>query len=324
LFGSVSSAEQRGAVVVLEGEADRLAVVLEVEHEAIMLLRMRTVQARQGLHRLDARQRLVHIHRVQQRLVVAGLELVGADQEAVRVALDLFGDFAAREAVERRLAHLAATVVVLAREGDDRLVGTLALRQVRLEGVEVLDGPLDAARDHHRPRLPANLAGRQHLLVEVVHHDLGLEPDGVVVALDVMAQLLLCLAGVELGVVRRLLDQLVVALHRRVALEHVEDEALLDRLLHGVAVEGAVLDLAFGVGRQRLAENLQRLVLGRSGESEVAGVGQHLACRHALFEGAFTVSSGSGPASSSSAGAPSAWLIAAVVLARPGWSAPRQ
>jgi hypothetical protein len=107
---------------------------------------------------------------------------------------------------------------VLAREGDDRLVRALALRQIRLEGVEVLDRPLDAAGDHHRPRLPADLAGGQHLLVEVVHHDLGLEPDRVLVALDVAAQLLLRLLGVELRVVLDLLDQLVVAVHRRVVL----------------------------------------------------------------------------------------------------------
>ena len=109
--------------------------------------------------------------------------------------------------------------------------------------MEVLDGALDAARHHHRPRLPADLVQRQHLLVEVVHHDLGLEPDGVVVALDVAAQLLLRPLGVELRVALDRLDQLVVAVDRRVVLEHVQDEALLDRLLHRVAVEGAVLDL---------------------------------------------------------------------------------
>ncbi len=132
---------------------------------------------------------------------------------------------------------------MLAGEGDDGLVGALALGEIRLEGVEILDGPLDAAGDHHGPRLAADLAGRQHLLVEVVDHDLGLEPDGVVVALDVAAQLLLGLLGVELRVVLGLLDQLVVAVHRRVALEHIEDEAFLDRLLHRVAVEGPVLNL---------------------------------------------------------------------------------
>ena len=64
---------------------------------------------------------LVHVHRVQQRLVVAGLELVGTDQEAVRVLLDLVRDLAGRKAVERRLGHLLAAVLVLAGEGHDRL-----------------------------------------------------------------------------------------------------------------------------------------------------------------------------------------------------------
>ena len=128
---------------------------------------------------------------------------------------------------------------MLAGEGDDGLIRTLALGEIRLEGVEILDGPLDAAGDHHRPRLAADLVQRHHLLVEMVHHDLGLEPDGVVVALDILAQLLLRPLGVELRVALDLLDQLVVAVHGRVALEHVEDEALLDGLLHRVAVERA-------------------------------------------------------------------------------------
>ena len=38
---------------------------------------MGPVEPGERLHRLDARERLVHVHRVQQRLVVAGLELVG-------------------------------------------------------------------------------------------------------------------------------------------------------------------------------------------------------------------------------------------------------
>ena len=60
-----------------------------------MLLRMGAVEPGERLHRLDAGERLVHIHGVQQRLVVAGLELVGADQKAIRVFLDPVGDFAA-------------------------------------------------------------------------------------------------------------------------------------------------------------------------------------------------------------------------------------
>jgi hypothetical protein len=52
------------------------------------------------------------------------------------------------------------------------------------------------------------------------------------------------LLDVELGVAFDRLGQPVVALDRRVVLQHVEDEAFLDRLLHRVAVEGPVLDLA--------------------------------------------------------------------------------
>ena len=52
-----------------------VGVVEKVEHEHVVLLGVRPVEARQGLHRLDAGQRLVHVHGVQQRLIVAGLEL---------------------------------------------------------------------------------------------------------------------------------------------------------------------------------------------------------------------------------------------------------
>ena len=194
------------------------------------------------------------------------------------IFLDLVGDLAAGEAVERGLGHLRAAVLVLAGEGDDGLVRALALLQVVAHRVVVLDRPLDAAGDHHRPGLAADLLQAHHLLVEVVDHDLGLQPDRVVVALDVLAQLLLGPLGVELRVVFDRLDQLVVARDRRVALQHIQDEPLLDGLLHRVAVEGPVLGLAAVL--IRLAEDFQRLVLGRGGEGEVAGVGQQLAGLH--------------------------------------------
>ena len=72
---------------------------------------------------------------------------------------------------------------MLAGERDQRLVAALALGQVVADGVVVLDRALDAAGDHHRPRRAADLALRQHLVVEVVDHDPGLEPDRGVAAL---------------------------------------------------------------------------------------------------------------------------------------------
>ena len=88
-------AEDRRAVVVRERRLRSCRCrSWKSSTKHVVLLRVRAVEPRERLHRLDAREQLVHVHRVQQRLVVAGLELVGADQEAVRVLLDLVGDLA--------------------------------------------------------------------------------------------------------------------------------------------------------------------------------------------------------------------------------------
>ncbi len=73
--------------------------------------------------------------------------------------------------------------------------------------MEVLDGSLDAACDHHGSRLSANFPRSNNLLVKVIHHDLGLEPDRVVVAFHVMPQFLFRSLGVELRVFVSLFDQ---------------------------------------------------------------------------------------------------------------------
>ena len=70
---------------------------MKVEHEHVMFLRVGAVESRQGLHRFYAGKLLVHVHRVQQRLVVAGLEFVGANQEAVGIFLNLVSDLAETE-----------------------------------------------------------------------------------------------------------------------------------------------------------------------------------------------------------------------------------
>jgi hypothetical protein len=49
----------------------------------------------------------------QRRLVVTGLEFVGANQEPKWIALDLPGNIATREPIERGLADLRSTVLIL-------------------------------------------------------------------------------------------------------------------------------------------------------------------------------------------------------------------
>ena len=150
--------------------------------------------------------------------------------------------------------------------------------------MKILDRPFDAACNYHGTRLPPYFVGGQHLLVKVIHHNLALEPDGVVVTFDVPMQFLFCFFGIEFRIILNLLDQFVVALDGGVALEHIKDKPLIDRLLHGVAVEGAVLHLAFNVGRQRFTKHFEGFVFGCCRESEVAGVGQHFAGSHTFFE----------------------------------------
>ena len=57
---------------------------------------MGAVQPRQGLHGLNAGEPLVDVHAAQQRLIEAGLELVGHEQDLILVALEGFADVAAR------------------------------------------------------------------------------------------------------------------------------------------------------------------------------------------------------------------------------------
>ena len=114
--------------------------------------------------------------------------------------------------------------------------------------------------------------------MEVVHHDLSLETDRMIVALDIVAEFLGSTPDIELWIGFDRLDELVIAIDRHVVLEHIEDKALLDGLLHCVAVEGSVFGLS--ITGDRLAENLQCLVLGSCCECVVAGIRQHLSSFH--------------------------------------------
>jgi hypothetical protein len=82
---------------------------------------------------------------MEQRLVIAGLELVCADQEPVRILLDLVNDLARWKPIQGRLAHLHTAELVLAGESDNRFVTALALAQVVANGVEILNRALDPA-----------------------------------------------------------------------------------------------------------------------------------------------------------------------------------
>ena len=159
-------------------------------------------------------------------------------------------------------------------EGYDCPEGQLPLGDAVVDGQVVVDGPVHPVGHDHGPGLAAHQPGAEDGFVEVVNHDLGLGTDRVLVALDIVPETPLGPPGVELGVVVDLLDEVEVALDAAIVLEDVQDEPLLDGLLHRVDVEGEVLHRPVGLGR-RLSEEFQGPVLRGCREGEVAGVAQH-------------------------------------------------
>ena len=130
------------AVVGLEGGADLLGVVAEVEDERAVLVRVDPVEPGQGLHGVQARQRLVDVHGVELRLVEAGLVLLGDDEDLVLVGVEHVGHLGLGDAVELGLGDLVAVDVELAGEGDEHadvgvavVVDVLGQRPVVAHGV---------------------------------------------------------------------------------------------------------------------------------------------------------------------------------------------
>ncbi len=136
--------------------------------KGVVLARDHAVEARQRLHRLHAVEPLVHVHRAQQRLVEAGLVLVGHQQhlvvgrgEALRQLL-LADRLAAHHiGVHPRLGVFQAGVRIAHRaaEGHQRAdVRVAVLGDVALEGLLVAHRVQARGRSPPSP-WPARRAG---------------------------------------------------------------------------------------------------------------------------------------------------------------------
>ena len=133
-------------------------------------------------------ERLVDVHGVEKRLVVAGLELVRADEEPIRVLLECLRDLGGREPVQRSFVSRSfRPILEVSRKSDDCPVsGSCAPSGKYANGVEVLDRALRSPLVTTIARAwPSILCCADHLLVEVIDHDLSLQPDRVVVPLDI-------------------------------------------------------------------------------------------------------------------------------------------
>ena len=199
---------------------------------------MYPVQARECLYRLDVAQRLVHIHGVEQLVVVTCLKLVGHDQEAIAVGVECLFYLRRGKLVELCLVVALATIFFRARKGNDCLVGTVALGQQLLDGKEVIDGTLYTIAYHHAPCLTAYLVA--HAPVEVFHHDACLLLYRFGTALHPCTELLGGLVLVKHGVCLGILQYLVEAVVSGVILRNVKNKPFLYGLFHAVEVEGTM------------------------------------------------------------------------------------
>ena len=270
-------AQFRAFVVRLERFADFVAVVHEIQHEGVLLVRVGAVQAREGLHGLDAGQALVHIQGVQQGLVETGLVLLGHQQHLVIPGGEALGQFRLPNA----LVHLhfgvgnAGGFVVFhgageRHEGFDVIV---LLLDVVVEAQFVAHGLQARTGDHHRLRPPTNLVAGERL--KVFHHHPRFLVDVVRMELHIPRQSAGGLLAFHVGVFVARLEQLVVAVVGNVVSQHVQNEAFFNGLAHGVAMGGFAI----------APEDLERLVLRRGGEGEETQVRLPPALRHAEEQG---------------------------------------
>ena len=180
--------EEGGLVVRLEGLLDLIGLVGEVENHRAVLGGVGAVQARQRLDGVHAAELLVDVHRVEQRLVEAGLELVGDHQEAVlglvelRGRLPLANDPFLSGRVHAGLRVGRTPVVDRSGEGDERLPGVALLLQVAVQGEPGAHRVQARARDDHRLGAAGDLSRDQ--LGEVLHADGDLLADGVRMEFD--------------------------------------------------------------------------------------------------------------------------------------------
>src|ERR1041385_4690558 len=99
---------------------------------------------------------------MQKRLIVAGLKLVGADQEPVRLLLESVGNVLGWEAVQGRFADRFSAVLVLTRECHNGSIWTFRLDKLVDVRMEICERPLDAGGHDHRPSLTADLLQRDN------------------------------------------------------------------------------------------------------------------------------------------------------------------
>ncbi len=229
-------------VVRQEGVENVLGVVEEVEDEGRLAVAEGTVQTRQGLDAVHTLELLVHVHGAQLGLIEAGLVLVGGDHHVEVLGVEGFREVTPAQAgIEQAAAfrHLFGNHSVrqhAAGEGHQRVhIGVAHLLHIGLHSQLVAHRLLPAAGDHHGLGLAAQQVA--DIGAEVLDDHLHLLADVVRVQAHPARQLHARLLAVHLVVVPVRVGDLPGGAVGGVVLQHIEDEAFLDGLTHGIQVE---------------------------------------------------------------------------------------
>jgi len=266
LVGVGAVLKLRGLEEGREGLPDVFGRVAEVENEGVLLARPGAVQAGECLHRMEACEFLVDIHGDEFRLVEPGLVFLGDDKDLVFRAVEPAGQFGRGEAVRARLGPCVAVDVEIAGEGDQGPdVGVFPIRDVSVQALPVAQGVF--ARPGHDHRLCLTVEFPGDVATEVFDDHLDLPFDGGRVQRGITGDTGPGLASAKLRIVLDGLFEPVIGLIGRVVPEHVQNEAFLDCLTHGIEVEG--VGFAVGTG---VAEAFQCDVAGCCGEGEEGDV----------------------------------------------------
>ena len=257
----------------LEGFADLVAVVDEVKNESVLLEGMGAVQPGKGLNGLDAGQSLVDVHRVQQGLIEARLVLLGNEQHLVLLGCEVLGQLLLPHAFVHLHLGVGRTgeLVVLddPRERHQRLDRIPLLLDVAVKALFVANCFEPRPGHDHRLGTSADFVTRGR--VEMLDHDFRLLCDVVWMQVHEAGKRTGGLLAFHVRVVFTRLEKPVIRGVVRVVLQDVENEPLLDRLAHGVAVRGLAA----------APEDLERLVFRRRRKGEKAQVGLPAPLGHA-------------------------------------------
>ncbi len=229
------------------------------------------------MHAVHALQLLVHVHGAQLGLIEAGLVLVGGDHHVEVLGVEGFRQVAPVQAgVEQAAAfrHLFGNHPVrqhAAGKSHQRMHIVVAhLLHIGLHRQLIAHRLLAAAGDHHGLGLAAQQVA--DIGAEMFDDHLYLLADVVRVQAHPARQLHARLLRVHFLVVAVRVGDFPGRTVGGVVLQHIEDEAFLNGLAHGIQVER--LGLVIRTRRQRrigrATEQLQGLGLGRSGKGVVA------------------------------------------------------